>query len=90
MIKIFKTIALLEGVSLLALLFFAMPMKYIFGNPIFVKHIGMGHGLLFILYIALAVVLKFEQKWDNKKFGIICIASIIPFGTFYIEQKYFK
>ena len=50
----------------------------------------MAHGLLFLLYIALAVVLKFEHKWDNKKFGIITLASIIPFGTFYIEQKYFK
>lgn len=90
MIKLFKIIALLEGVSLIALLFFAMPMKYMFDNPIFVKNIGMAHGLLFLLYIALAVLLKFEQKWDNKKFGVICIASIIPFGTFYIEQKYFK
>ena len=90
MIKFFTIIALLEGVSLIALLFFAMPMKYMFDNPIFVKNIGMAHGLLFLLYIALAVLLKFEQKWDNKKFGVICIASIIPFGTFYIEQKYFK
>ncbi|WP_130733784.1 DUF3817 domain-containing protein [Flavobacterium sp. J27] len=88
MIKIFKIIALLEGISLLALLFFAMPMKYIFHNPIFVKHIGMVHGLLFILYIALALLLKIEQKWEMKKFGIICLASIIPFGTFYIEKKY--
>ncbi len=88
MIKFFKIIALLEGISLLALLFFAMPMKYLFGNPMFVKHIGMAHGLLFILYIALAILLKIEQKWDMKKFGIICLASIVPFGTFYIEKKY--
>jgi integral membrane protein len=90
MIKSFKTIALLEGISLLALLFFAMPMKYIFVNPIFVKNIGMAHGVLFLLYIVFAVVLKIEQKWEMKKFGIICLASIIPFGTFYIEKKYFK
>ncbi|WP_445458090.1 DUF3817 domain-containing protein [Flavobacterium sp. HNIBRBA15423] len=88
MIKFFKIIALIEGISLLALLFFAMPMKYLFGNPMFVKHIGMAHGLLFILYIALAILLKIEQKWDMKKFGIICLASIVPFGTFYIEKKY--
>lgn len=88
MIKFFKIIALLEGVSLLALLFFAMPMKYIFNNPVFVKHIGMAHGLLFLLYIALAFLLKMEEKWDSKKFAIICIASIVPFGTFYIEKKY--
>lgn len=89
MIKSFKTIATLEGISLISLLFFAMPMKYFFDNPIFVKNIGMAHGILFIIYIAFAILLKFEQKWDNKKFGIICLASIIPFGTFYIEKKYF-
>ena len=88
MIKLFKIIALLEGVSLLALLFFAMPMKYIFSNPIFVKYIGMAHGILFILYLAIALLLKLEQKWDLKKFAIICLASVVPFGTFYIEKKY--
>ena len=36
MIKSFRSIALLEGISLLALLFFAMPMKYIGGNEIYV------------------------------------------------------
>jgi integral membrane protein len=88
MMKFFKIIAWLEGVSLLALLFFAMPMKYIFNNEIYVKHIGMAHGILFILYIALATLLKIELKWDFKKYFIICIASFIPFGTFYIEKKY--
>ncbi|CAM3855264.1 MULTISPECIES: DUF3817 domain-containing protein [Flavobacterium] len=88
MIKIFKKIALLEGISLLVLLFFAMPMKYIFNEPIYVKQVGMAHGILFLLYIAFAVVLKFEQKWDLKKFFTISIASVIPFGTFYIEKKY--
>jgi integral membrane protein len=90
MIKIFKIIAFLEGISLLLLLFFAMPMKYIYEQPIFVKTIGMAHGLLFIAYILLAIMLKIEDKWEIKKFSIICIASIIPFGTFYIEKKYLR
>lgn len=90
MIKIFKIIAFLEGISLLLLLFFAMPMKYIYEQPIFVKTIGMAHGLLFIAYILLAIMLKIEEKWEIRKFGIICIASIIPFGTFYIEKKYLR
>ncbi len=90
MIKIFKIIAFLEGISLLLLLFFAMPMKYIYEQPIFVKTIGMAHGLLFIGYILLAIMLKIEEKWEIKKFAIICIASIIPFGTFYIEKKYLR
>ena len=90
MIKIFKIIAFLEGISLLLLLFFAMPMKYMYEQPIFVKTIGMAHGLLFIAYILVAIMLKIEDKWEIKKFSIICIASIIPFGTFYIEKKYLK
>mgnify|MGYP003529679564 CR=1 FL=1 len=90
MIKIFKIIAFLEGISLLLLLFFAMPMKYIYEQPIFVKTIGMAHGLLFIAYILVAIMLKIEEKWGIKKFAIICIASIIPFGTFYIEKKYLR
>ena len=90
MSKLFKIIALLEGLSLLLLLFFAMPMKYVMEEPVYVKVIGMAHGILFIVYIILAVILKIEENWEWKKFGIICIASIIPFGTFYVERKYLK
>ena len=90
MIRIFKIIALLEGSSLLLLLLFAMPMKYIFHDPIYVKIIGMGHGVLFVLYILMAIVLKFKVNWNLSTFGIVCIASVIPFGTFYIEKKYLK
>jgi integral membrane protein len=90
MIKFFKIVALLEGISLLLLLFFAMPMKYIFELPIYVKIIGMAHGLLFIAYIALAIMNKIEEQWEIKKFLIICVASVVPFGTFYIEKKYLQ
>ncbi len=89
MIKTFKTVALLEGISLLLLLFFAMPMKYICDMPIFVRIAGMIHGLLFISYIILAYMLKDEEKWPMKKFLTICAYSVIPFGTFYMERKYF-
>lgn len=90
MIRIFKTTAFLEGISLLLLLFFAMPLKYFLDQPNYVKLIGMAHGLLFIAYIMFAIVLKFEDKWQFKKFMIICLASVVPFGTFYIEKKYLR
>ncbi|MEY2669797.1 MAG: hypothetical protein RLZZ577_113 [Bacteroidota bacterium] len=88
MLKLFKLIAFLEGASLLLLLFFAMPMKYYFQEPIFVKSIGMAHGILFIGYIILALMSKIEYDWPAKKFSLVCIASVIPFGTFYVEKKY--
>jgi integral membrane protein len=90
MLKFFKYLAITEGISALLLFFFAMPMKYIFGEPVFVKHIGMAHGILFTAYIIVATMLKFEQNWNFRKYIEICIASIPPFGTFYIEKKYLK
>ena len=88
MLKFFKVVALLEGVSMLLLLFFAMPMKYMFDEPFYVKTIGMAHGVLFIAYIIMAVILKFTESWSWMKLGIISAASVIPFGTFYIDKKY--
>jgi integral membrane protein len=90
MIKSFRSISLLEGISTLALYFFAMPMKYIANDPIYVKNIGMAHGILFMLYIAFAFMIKSEQKWNTKTLVIVCLASIFPFGTFYIDKKYFQ
>lgn len=88
MLKVFKTTAFLEGLSLLLLLFIAMPLKYFLDMPVFVKVIGMAHGILFILYLMIAFLLKSERNWDLKTFVIICAASVVPFGTFYVEKKY--
>jgi integral membrane protein len=92
MLKIFKVTAILEGISYLAL----------FSNMLFIKPnnfdlyktllypIGMSHGILFIGYILLAVLLKKGQNWNYKTSSIILLASLIPFGTFYIERKYLR
>ncbi len=90
MLKFFKKLAFVEGISALLLFFFAMPMKYIFNDPIYVKHIGMYHGVLFTIYILIATVLKFKENWELQKYVEICLASIPPFGTFYMEKKYLK
>ena len=90
MLKIFKFIALIEGISAIILFLFAMPMKYIFNDPSHIRPVVMAHGILFTIYIIVATILKFSEKWDLKKYAIICLASIPPFGTFYIERKYLK
>jgi len=90
MVRFFKIVATLEGISLLLLFFVAMPLKYMFDNPDYIRPMGMAHGILFIAYIFMALMLKFEQDWPLKKLLIICLASIVPLGTFYIEYKYFR
>ncbi len=90
MLKSFKIIALCEGISLLILFFVAMPLKYLMNFAIFVRIFGMIHGVLFITYIFLAIWLKINQNWSFKKFLLISLAAVVPFGTFYIEKKYLE
>ena len=90
LINIFRVVAFLEGVSYILLLFIATPVKYMSGNPEYVKLLGMPHGLLFMAYVVLAILIAGELKWDKKTLGIVLLASILPFGTFYIDGKYLK
>ena len=88
--SIFRIVSLLEGVSYLLLLFIATPIKYLQDNPEYVKMLGMPHGILFMLYVVIAFLIKKEMNWDNKTLGIVLLASILPFGTFYIDKKYLR
>lgn len=88
--KLFRIVAFLEGISYILLLFIATPIKYLANDPSYVKLLGMPHGLLFIGYVVLAFLLRTDYQWNTKQFFIVLIASIIPFGTFYIDRKYLK
>ena len=88
--NIFRLVALLEGVSYILLLFIAVPIKYWGGDEQWVKLLGMPHGILFVSYIIFAFLIKENEKWGMKDLGIVLLASILPFGTFYIDSKYLK
>lgn len=88
--NLFRLIALLEGISYILLLGLAVPIKYLLEDPQYVKLLGMPHGLLFILYIVLAIWLKPDYGWNKNQFIWVIIASIIPFGTLYIDRRYLK
>ena len=86
--NIFRIVALLEGTSYILLMTFGLYYKYQLNNDIYVKLLGMPHGILFILYIVLAFLLRKQENWNFIEFAIILFASLIPFGTFYIDKKY--
>ena len=90
MLRLFKTIAILEGISYILLFANMLIIKpnYIDVYKQLLYPIGMTHGVLFIGYIFLAILLQASIKWDLKTFGIILLATLLPFGTFYIEKKY--
>ena len=86
----FRKIAFIEGVSFLLLLFIAMPLKYFADLPMPVTVVGGLHGFLFVAFIimALASMTAYKKNWSwlIKSF----IASIIPFGTFWMDQAQWK
>mgnify|MGYP001587176829 FL=1 len=90
MIQAFRITSYLEGISYLLLLGVGVPLKYLANDDSWVKALGMPHGILFIAYIFLAIVIKQKLNWDNITMFIVLLAAIIPFGTFYVDRKYLK
>lgn len=83
----FRAIALFEGISYLVLLGIAMPLKYVAEIPEPVKYVGWAHGLLFILFGLLLLQVWVVKKWSFGKVCLAFIASLVPFGTFWLDRK---
>ena len=82
-----RIIAFLEGISLLILVFIAMPAKYVFDHPEVSGFIGPVHGALFLLFIIMALSVGVEQNWKFRTTTYkVLLACIVPFGTFYIDR----
>ena len=83
-----RLVGFLEGLSLLILVFVAVPLKYIWNNPELVKTIGPIHGALFLLFVFIALHVGVDRKWSFKETTWkVLLACVIPFGTFYIDSK---
>ena len=89
LLKAFRYIAILEGISYL-LFGLTMPLKYVYEILTPNYFVGMAHGILFMLYCGVGLSCAIDHKW---KFGfsvMVFLASLVPFGTFYLEAKYLK
>ena len=84
-----RIIAILEGISYL-LLGITMPLKYLYELPEPNFYVGLAHGILFILYIALCLQCALLYKWPVSITFWALVASIIPFGTFVADARIFK
>jgi len=83
----FRSIAIAEGISFIALVFIAMPLKYQFGLPIFVRVIGSLHGFLFVLFIVASLRAALERKWSLVRWLLAFVSSLVPFGTFVFDRS---
>ena len=84
----FKMLGFAEGTSLLILFGIAMPLKYLFHEPLAVRVVGSIHGFLFIAYVILATVMASREKWSKQTLLTSYVLSTLPFGTFVFEKKF--
>lgn len=86
-LRIFRIVAITEGISFLVLLLIAMPLKYVLDIPEPVSVLGWVHGILFMIFIFFAIVIFtiFEKEfmWLVKAL----LSSLIPFGPFILGKE---
>ena len=82
-----RIIGIAEGISLLLLLFVAMPLKYYAGKPELVTIVGWLHGGLFVLFMLAVLVVYHQHKWPFARVIVAFLAAFFPFGTFIFDRQ---
>ncbi len=83
----FRVVSLLEGLSYVALMGVAMPLKYAAGMPHAVRAVGMVHGLLFVVFAVALARVVWAESWKPKAIAIAVVAAMLPLGAFWLERR---
>ncbi len=81
MIKAFRTVSILEGLSYLAIL--SVTLGFI--DREWVSTLGMTHGILFIIYLFLSLTVVEKNGWPTSKLLALSVASVVPFAFIPVE-----
>lgn len=82
-----RFLCLIEGLSLLLLLFVAMPLKYVWEMPLAVRYVGMAHGLLWLVLVVLLIVVAWRLRWTLGRSAAVFISSLLPFGFLVMDRR---
>lgn len=86
MLKAFRFLSIAEGLSLITLLFIAMPAKYQFGVN-FLWPVGMTHGILWLLFVVGSLVVSHRLGWSVLMWLLALLCSVIPFAFLFLDRK---
>lgn len=84
-IRTLRFVALAEAASFLALLV-ATYVKYANDAPAGVKILGPVHGILFILYVLIALSVRGPARWSNRTTAGVLLGAVLPFGGFVVDR----
>ena len=81
-----RWVSLLEGTTLVALVFVAVPLKHFGGYPAATSLVGPVHGMAFLLYVWMLVQTISAGDWSRGEIARLLLAAFIPFGAFVNER----
>jgi integral membrane protein len=82
----FRLVAVIEAVSYLLLV--CASLAHRLGNADnFVPRIGPVHGVIFLVYLSLALVLSRALRWGTRSTLVVVLAAVVPFGAIFVEQR---
>jgi integral membrane protein len=83
----FRVAAYVVGCWLLLLVGVAMPLKYLADRPTLTEIVSPIHGVLYIGYIIVTVLLARRLRWSPSRTVGVLLAGTIPFMSFWVERK---
>ncbi len=79
--------SLLDGLSFIILLYFAIYEKRILGDETAVRIPGMVHGVIFTIFLILLYFTMEKRRWPIKRAALVFVCSLLPFAPFFLEPS---
>jgi integral membrane protein len=86
-LRLLRLLCRIEGISLLLLLFVAMPLKHLAEMPLAVRYVGMAHGLLWLGLVALLIAHAWKNRWSRGRSTAVFVSSVLPFGFLVMDRR---
>lgn len=83
MLNFFRCISVLEGLSFLAVLTITLGLV----SRDYVFYLGMGHGVLFMVYLVASLLVSSRQGWSLVVWVALFLASLVPFAFLLVEWR---
>ncbi|WP_233510896.1 DUF3817 domain-containing protein [Actinomadura craniellae] len=83
----YRVLANVVGVLLIVLIFIAVPVKYIGGEPIVSSIVSPVHGVLYMVYLVFAFDLYRRAGWPVSRMVSMVAAGLVPFLAFFVERR---
>jgi len=85
-VRWFRVVAVIEAVSYLVLVGASIAKRLPDGVDL-VPVLGPIHGVIFLVYLVLALSVREHQGWHLSTTLLVIVAAVIPLGGIYVERR---